>query len=308
MKQFITCILLSIPACTLSMTGFYTRDIFESLEDALKADRVEFIRDFVRRNQSTVKDYYGWTLLHKAVYAGAPNITRYLLSLPQIMPNIPEGSGQQTPLHIAIAADRAALIPLLLAHPAIDINSKDIGQETPLHYAVRLYKPEIVNTLIRHPHIQLHNTDLYSNTPLHTAASKGFKDLVEILLQAGADESIVNDKHQTAAQLARAFGHEATADYILQFSVLKQQLFNAIKENNIPVVTRLLSSISPASITDAQGNTPLHVAAEAPKASRELVELLFYVAPGTIARINKAGETPIHKASKYPAKLAVFLR
>lgn len=304
----VSLVVIGVPVYTFSMTGFYTHDIFEPLQNALETDHVEPIRDFIRRNQSDAKDYYGWTLLHKAAHAGAPKITQYLLLLPQSMPNIPEGSGKQTPLHLAIIAERTAAVPLLLAHPKTDVNSKDNGQETPLHYAVRLHKLELVKALLRHPNIQIQSTDMYGNTPLHRAAQSGFIDLVKLLLQAGANESLINNKQQTAAQLAREAGHASTAEYITQFSALKQQLFNAIKQNNIPVVKKLLQIISPAHVTDAQGNTPLHVAAEAKQASKELIELLFDVAPHTATRVNNAGETPVHKASLYPEKLAVFFR
>ena len=308
MRMFsIVCLLLLIQLQTqlFSMTNLYGDDLFEPIEHALRTDLVEPIRNFIRRNTSNITDHYGWTLLHKAAQAGAPAITRYLLSLPESNPNIQEGSAQKTPLHIAITTGHDAVALVLIADSKTDVNSKNIDQETPLHHAVSLNKAELTKALLCRPDIQVNSIDILGDTPLHRAAQRGFTELAKLLLQAGADTQLVNKQHKIAAQVASQAGHKTIVDSVAQFNQLKNQLFDAIKQNNIPEVKKLLQVISIARITDAQGNTPLHLATK--YANKELMASLFYVTPQAAWHYNIDRETPIHTAAAQPDKLAVFL-
>ena len=45
--------------------------------------------------------------------------------------------------------------------------------------------------------------DAYGNTPLHFAAQGGYKEAVQMLLNAGADKNLKNISNETAADIAR---------------------------------------------------------------------------------------------------------
>ena len=51
-------------------------------------------------------------------------------------------------------------------------------------------------------------------TSLHLAASKGFIEIVKILLDAGADVTDVDANGSSALQLARDNGHTEVAEYM----------------------------------------------------------------------------------------------
>eukprot|EP00978_Attheya_sp_CCMP212_P007044 scaffold16432_cov69-Attheya_sp.AAC.2 len=59
--------------------------------------------------------------------------------------------------------------------------------------------------------ININAQDVEGDTPLHDAAKYGHVKVVEALLKAGADNSIVNHERKLAADLAKANGKDAVA-------------------------------------------------------------------------------------------------
>jgi len=57
-------------------------------------------------------------------------------------------------------------------------------------------------------------------TPLHTAARDGRMDIVEILLDAGANKEIKDKYGDTAADLAESHGYIVVAEYIRSYSAI----------------------------------------------------------------------------------------
>jgi ankyrin repeat protein len=97
-------------------------------------------------------------------------------------PNVPSANGMRvTPLHSAAASPRTdARVPMcraLLSHGA-DPNLRQAG----------------------------------GFTPLHAAAHAGDRELVRVLLDYGADCHLTTDSGETAADLARANGHDELAE------------------------------------------------------------------------------------------------
>jgi ankyrin repeat protein len=52
-------------------------------------------------------------------------------------------------------------------------------------------------------------------TPLHLAAVKGNVDLLNILLDAGADLSLKNEWNRTAVHRAFFYGHQEAANFLI---------------------------------------------------------------------------------------------
>ena len=83
----------------------------------------------------------------------------------------------------------------------------DFGQ-TALHLAVRQDHDELVSFLIltrKLPCLDVGNGD--GDTPLHYAAAWGRRESARLLIQGGADPSILNNQGKTPMDDALSFGH-----------------------------------------------------------------------------------------------------
>ncbi|KAJ6604558.1 ankyrin repeat-containing domain protein [Mycena vulgaris] len=68
--------------------------------------------------------------------------------------------------------------------------------------------PGLVSLLKEDPSVDLNKRDDFGYTPLHLAADRGHFPVVEFLLEKGADRTIKDEDGLSAAELARAAGHE----------------------------------------------------------------------------------------------------
>lgn len=82
------------------------------------------------------------------------------------------------------------------------------GPVGPLHSAVERGDLTMVQRYIKHgTHLNAKNHAGW--TALHLAAREGRADIVNVLLEAGADPAIPGPNGETALSLARAGGHQA---------------------------------------------------------------------------------------------------
>ena len=123
-----------------------------------------------------------------------------------------------TPLHFA-ALDSAdpAVIALLLAAGA-DVAARNRRGETPLHGAARLnHSVAVVEELVR-AGADLDARDREGNTPLHVSRLIGHPPVIHLLLELGADPTLVNDAGEVADPVdcdhwnTQAFARIATAE------------------------------------------------------------------------------------------------
>ena len=103
----------------------------------------------------------------------------------------------------------------------LDVNFADRYGNTALHYVVWYSKDD--NALLHWACIRgdvtevlilvfvgghkINAQDPTGNTPLHLACYNGHSDIVEILMLAGADETITNDLGETPARMAESGWH-----------------------------------------------------------------------------------------------------
>lgn len=123
-----------------------------------------------------------------------------------------------TPLHFA-ALDSAdpAVIALLLAAGA-HVAARNRRGETPLHGAARLnHSVAVVEELVR-AGADLDARDREGNTPLHASRLVGHPPVIHLLLELGADPTLVNDADEVADPVdcdhwnTPAFARIATAE------------------------------------------------------------------------------------------------
>ena len=242
---------------------------------------VSEVEAIFKRNPEAIntQDDEGMTPLAGAVVQERVDVVRFLLDN-GADPNIPNKHGL-TPLEHACGRDRTnalALAKLLLAKGAL-VNATNVAGFTipPLEWAISSDNTELVEFLLDHGADAKAKSDVGS-TPLHTAADRGDLEIAEMLIAHGVDVNAKITGGTTPLHQAAWGGHEA-------------------------MMKLLLSKGAEADAKRNDGLTPL-INAAGPGAERNgkgCAEMLL--AKG--ANINATdgdGETPLHKAAYYGNK------
>jgi ankyrin repeat protein len=158
-------------AAELLMSANVSLDIFEATA-AGKTDKVSTI---LKANPDAAKVWSadGFTALHFAAFFNRPEIARDLIRHGADVAAVARNPMKVTPLHSATAAHSREIVRLLVENGA----SPNIPQEG-------------------------------GWVPLHEAARIGDNQMVAVLLQNGADPRLRSNDGKTAADMARASGHE----------------------------------------------------------------------------------------------------
>ncbi|AID46772.1 ankyrin repeat protein [Penguinpox virus] len=125
-------------------------------------------------------------------------------------------------LRMAIKFERIDIIKILLEYD-IDINEKDYYEEdltgySVLHLAVDTGNKEIVSILL-YAGADVNNTRCYlRNTPLHLAIQQKNTDIAKMLLDYGADQNIINENHNTPIHIAVTCNDQKMINILLQYS------------------------------------------------------------------------------------------
>ena len=77
-----------------------------------------------------------------------------------------DGIGSTLLHHACNGNSRSAVIPLLLAHPDIDVNVKDQGGCTPFYWACRYGRPSCVREMLKDSRVNVNESDNDGFTPL----------------------------------------------------------------------------------------------------------------------------------------------
>ena len=147
-----------------------------------------------------IQDNAGWTPLHWCARVGNENLCRLLLDHNADV-NIQDNAGR-TPLHWCASTGNENLCRLLLEHNA-DVNIQDKDGSTPLHLSARGNRDcsKIIDLLVKYGVQNININDAESLTPLQLAVRHGNWQVVEKLVDLGADVSVVTADEEDARRL-----------------------------------------------------------------------------------------------------------
>ncbi|XP_037530970.1 oxysterol-binding protein-related protein 1 [Nematolebias whitei] len=150
----------------------------------------------------------------------------------------------------------------------IDINCKGKSKSnlgwTPLHLACYFGHKDVVEVLLKAgANVNLPNN--IGDTPLHKAAFTGRKEVVMLLLHYDACATVINGTAQTPKDVTQNAEIRSMLEAAerTEERKLEEKLLEAAREGDLSTLSVLLSKKKPPDIncTDLLGNTPLHCAA-----------------------------------------------
>lgn len=115
-------------------------------------------------------------------------------------------------LHMAIVYEEMTCVKLLIENGA-DVNLNTDNKEPPLHAALQC-DISYAKLLLEHGADVNIASKTYGFTALHYASSSGNKNMVQLLLEYGADTSIMDDIGFTAEKYAIQYGKKDIVDML----------------------------------------------------------------------------------------------
>ncbi|KAL2866240.1 ankyrin repeat domain-containing protein [Aspergillus lucknowensis] len=208
-----------------------------------------------------------YTLLMYAARAGWGNFVSLLLER-GADPNKRTGSSGQTALFYAIAGDQDAILQLLLSREDVDRNIQDTQGRSPLLWAAEWpQRTTILQTLLGDPGVDARSRNSLGRNALNVAMAEGHKPAAEILLADGrfpVDEGDVNG--ELPIFWAAWKGYTDIMDLLVKAGATvdcrdnrgRTPLFRAAEHAAIWLLGK---GVSP-DLRDEEGRTPLSWAAE----------------------------------------------
>ena len=119
-----------------------------------------------------------------------------------------------TDFYRALISNDIPVITRMLDEDSALVNQRDDKGRTPIDLAVSRSSTEVVEFLIqRGANINKHE-DVYGSTPLLQVVARDRKEIAEILLRHGVDITMKNDAGETAYSFAVALGRTEIAEML----------------------------------------------------------------------------------------------
>ena len=145
----------------------------------------------------------GYAAIHLGAQNGPLGAASHILEKGRDMLNN-EGRNKHTPLHLAAKGKQAAIAAFFLEEGA-EYNTQDQQGRTLLHYATACPRTAktVINTLGEVEENFINSRDHNGRTPLHHAVINGYREVVELLVEKGADINAADNFGFTPLDLAR---------------------------------------------------------------------------------------------------------
>ena len=158
------------------------------------------------KDKLTNKNSMGNTALHIAALRGLSPITELLMK-EGLDPSEPNAAGE-TPVYIASQEGHIEIITQLKEKDPELLKTKDSKGNTIITAAVINMRDELLNFLIKEVPDLINEPNHDGKTALMYASEYGGTEMVQSLLNAGADPSIKDKENKTAVLLAKEWKHK----------------------------------------------------------------------------------------------------
>lgn len=294
----------------LFLSVFSLQTTHNDLLEAAKQGDLAKVKALVEKNPELVnaKDQEQGTPLHNAAAAGHLKIAEYLIKKGADVNAW--NNAHQNPLLYAAYSGHSEIVSLLLekgakfneqdiygrnvlhypareGHPKVveilvkkglDINQEDRGGVTPLRFAIERGHAAIIETFIN-----LKALDPESDSgrkSLHFAAANGHKDIVDLLLDKGANIHTLDDEGGTLLHNASIGGLLELSQRLIKEGIDinsrdnrgKTPLHYAVREGHLKIVKSLIENKAELNIKGKDKRTPLHIAEDWGR--KEILDLL----------------------------------
>jgi ankyrin repeat protein len=207
----------------------------------------------------------------------------------------------QSLLHAAAARGSLPVIELLLEAKA-DIQALDANGNTPLDSAVLHGQPLAVETLLRHRADVKYVHPIDGRGALHEACMRGFSNMVQPLVEAGADPSARDRFGQTPLDIALAYKNGNVVGALLRLGqnlkesqrIAEETMESATLRGQTEIVRILVDNGFDINKPAADGSSYLNDAAL--KGQQKMVQMLLEHGASVAVR-NQTGGTPLHDAA-----------
>ena len=190
--------------------------------DALKKDDVWALSSMQMKGISTnLTDDDGNTALHGAIALGKLDTLKWLLNQPDIAINQRNNANETALMFAAIRCDLSAAKALIERDAAINHTGW-----VPLHYAASCRASnatDLVHLMLEH-HAYIDAESPNGSTPLMLAAQYGRFETVRLLVEAGADVAIRNQRDLTAVDFAALRDNPDVKQYLYEALLDKKRL------------------------------------------------------------------------------------
>lgn len=202
------------------------------------------------------------TPLHRAAAGGHLDVLRLLIDR-GVSLDTPD-STTETPLHDAVRGGDVAVVEALLVAGADANRQGGRYQATPLQQAASLGQLSMVQALLRYD-VALDRRDSTGEMALHDAARNGHVEVVQALLDAGADVRPHGGRfNATPLHAAARAGHVEVVKMLLEHgapldapdSASEVPLHDAVRGGNAEVVAALIAAGASPHVSNGQGQTP----------------------------------------------------
>jgi ankyrin repeat protein len=271
-----------------------TWDLRTPLHCAAAIGHLPLVRLFLDAGADlNVQDQSGKTPVGLAVSRGYEDAARSLLAL-----------GADYTLDLAAYLDDLEKARSLLDSGA-NPNWRGASGSLPLYVAIRQGNAPIVRLLIERGASPAMLVDSSGYTALHQAATYGYSEVIQVLIDAGADVNAKTKYGSTPATIAVSYAYDEVARRLIQAGA-SVTLVEAISAGAVEKVRELAAAGGDLAAKTGSWNekTFLHVAAQ--RGHKEVAEFLLAQGADVNVRTNKVtawgdvregGRTPLHFAA-----------
>ncbi|XP_067653128.1 serine/threonine-protein phosphatase 6 regulatory ankyrin repeat subunit A-like [Haliotis asinina] len=254
----------------------------------------------------SVVNSYGNNALHFACIGGNEDIVKHVIKLHLVDINC-RGYNEMTPLLLAAERSASGIFEMLLDNGA-DPSVVNSDGNNALHFACIADDEEIVKHVLKLHLVDINSRGSNEMTPLLLAAEKSAPDVFKILLDSGADPSVVNSDGNNALHFACMADDEEIVKHVLKLHLVDinsrgsnemTPLLLAAEKSAPDVFKMLLDSGADPSVVNSDGNNVLHFACMA-----DDEEIVKHVLKLHLVDINSRGSnemTPLLLAAEKSA-------